>query len=297
MYTDTYTLITGASQGFGKALTIGSAARGSNLILAALPGSGLPELANYVRRQYKVKVHIFEADLTEVANCQRLFEMVSERELQIKSLINNAGVLSRDYLENLSWDYLELQMNLNMLTPTLLTKLFLPLLKQNTPSNILNVGSLACYFYLPGKQVYGATKAFILSFSQSLRRELKGSGVHVSVVCPGGMNTSASHTYQNSTGGWFTRQSILDPEEAAEITLDKLYQGKEVIIPGRFNKSFLVLDKLLPKYFKEKITSGAMKKLNNGNPRNNRPTHIPSDQKQDPTINPGKYVVAQKPIS
>lgn len=278
MNTDTYTLITGASQGFGKALTIEAARRGHNLVLAALPDSGLSELADFLKQNYQVDVQPFEGDLTRSENCHALHTMVVAKGLKINSLINNAGILSRDYLENLTWDYLQLQMNLNMLTPTLLSKLFLPILKQNTPSNILNVGSLACYFYLPGKQVYGATKAFILSFSQSLRRELKGSGVRVSVVCPGGMNTSASHTYQNRTAGWFTRQSIMNPEEVAEITLDKLMEGKEIIIPGKVNQSFLVLDKLLPKYLKERITAKAMKNLNNGNPRNNKAVHIPYQQ-------------------
>ncbi|THD69843.1 SDR family NAD(P)-dependent oxidoreductase [Robertkochia marina] len=293
MKTDTFTLITGASQGFGKALTVGSARRGKNLVLAALPGSGLPELALFLKRNYDVKVHIFEGDLTRSENCHALYTIVKEQDLKINSLINNAGILSRDYLENLTWDYLQLQMNLNMLTPTLLSKLFLPTLKQNIPSNILNVGSLACYFYLPGKQVYGATKAFILSFSQSLRRELKGSGVKVSVVCPGGMNTSASHTYQNRTAGWFTRQSIMNPEEVAEITLDKLMEGKEIIIPGKVNQSFLVLDKILPKYLKELITAKAMKNLNNGNPRTNKAVHIPHKHRSHNKLNKSPKAVFQ----
>jgi hypothetical protein len=119
---------------------------------------------------------------------------------------------------------------------------------------------MASFFYLPQKQVYGGTKAYLLSFSQSLRRELKGDKISVSVVCPGGMNTTPKLIFQNRIGSWGSRQSIMNPEDVAKITIKAMFRGKGLIIPGVFNYLFIILNRLLPKFVKEKITEVHCKK-------------------------------------
>ncbi|MDF1517318.1 MAG: SDR family NAD(P)-dependent oxidoreductase [Lutibacter sp.] len=261
METKYYTLITGASKGFGKAMAIECAKRKMNTVLVSLPNTGLNELADILKRTYNVSVLPIEMDLSLTENCYSLFEQVEKEQIAIKYFINNAGLLSRGFFMDLDINYILTQIKLNVCTPTILIKLFLNNLKQNVPSAIMNVGSMASYFYLPKKQVYGGTKAYLLSFSKSLRRELKPDKISVSIVCPGGLNTTPSLTYQNRTGSWGSRMSIMNPEDAAKLAIDGMLKGKEVIVPGIVNKFYMLLNSILPKPVKDKITSAEMNKF------------------------------------
>lgn len=262
MDTKYYTLITGASKGFGKAMAIECAKRQMNMVLVSLPNSGLIELAEILKRTYRVSVIPIEMDLTLTENYYALFEQVKKDEIAIKYLINNAGLLSKGFFKDLDINYISKQIKLNICAPTLFIKLFLDNLRENAPSGILNVGSMASYFYLPKKQVYGGTKAYLFSFSKSLHRELKQDNISVSIICPGGMNTTPALTYQNRTGSWGSRMSIMDPEVAAKLAIDGMLKGKEVIVPGLVNKFFMLLNYILPKSVIDKITKKEMNKFN-----------------------------------
>jgi len=260
-----YTLITGASEGFGKALAIECARRNMNLILVALPGPELHSLTHFIERNYPVDVIAIEKDLCKDESCRELYTRVTELNLQVNMLINNAGIGSTVLFEEGSPGLYEKQIKLNVLATTLITRLFLKTLQRNSHSYILNVGSMASFFYLPKKQVYGATKSFIYFFSKSLRKELKKSNVHVSVLCPGGMNTNLALTLMNKTGNFLSRLSVMNPEDVVPVAIDGLLKGKEVIIPGKLNKFFMLLDKVLPEVIKKIITGQGMKKLNHSN--------------------------------
>jgi len=256
-----YTLITGASDGFGKALAIECARKNMNLILIALPGSNLSYLASFIHKNFPVDVEIFEKDLTKEVDCYDLHLQVLDAGLRVNVLINNAGIGNTQLFAETSPELFKQQIKLNVLATTLLTSLFIPELKKNGPSNILNVGSLSSFFYLPKKQVYGATKSFIYFFSKSLRRELQRDDISVSVVCPGGMNTNFHVSLLNRSAGFISRMSILNPEEVAPIVIGKMIKGKEVIIPGTVNRLSMLLDKLLPAFMKKMITERLMKDL------------------------------------
>jgi len=267
MYHKNYCLITGASEGFGRALAIECAGRKMNLILVALPGPELFYLANFIERNYKVEVIVFEKDLTKEEECTMLYKEVCERNYNINILINNAGLGNTQLFSEGSIFFYEQQLKLNVVATTLLTRLFLDMLRNNTPAYILNVGSLCSFFYLVKKQVYGATKSFIYFFSKSLRRELQNENIHVSVICPGSMNTNTSVILLNKKSGWLSQLAVMNPEEVAPIAIDGLLKRKEVIIPGSVNKFFLVLNKLIPASLKKIITNNQMKLLNAVPPR------------------------------
>lgn len=260
-----YTLITGASEGFGKALALECACRNMNLILVALPGPELHSLTHFIKRNYPVDVIAIEKDLCKDESSTELYTLVTGMDLQVNMLINNAGIGSTVLFEEGSPGMYERQIKLNVLATTLLTRIFLTTLQRNKHSYILNVGSMASFFYLPKKQVYGATKSYIYFFSKSLRKELKKSNVHVSVLCPGGMNTNLALTLMNKTGSYLSRLSVMNPEEVVPIAIDGLLNRKEVIIPGKMNNFFMVLDKILPGAIKKIITSHGIKKLNTNN--------------------------------
>lgn len=243
-----YTLITGASEGFGRALAIECASRKMNLILVALPDSKLHFLAETLIQKYAIDVIAIEKDLSIEENCEMLYKQVEKLKLPVNMLINNVGISSTMFFSEGSINFYHKQVKLNVVTTTLLTSLFLDMLKTNKPSHILNVGSLSCFFYLAKKQVYGATKSYIYSFSKSLRGELSTEGVNVSVICPGGMNTNETIIKTNEANNWLARQSIMNPEEVAPIAIKGLLNRKEIIIPGRMNKLFLLIDKLLPSF-------------------------------------------------
>ncbi len=159
-----YTLITGASEGLGKAMAIECARRQMNLVLVALPGSELSQLAGFISRNFNVCVTVFEKDLSNESDCYALYQEVSMQQLNVNMLINNAGIGSTAPFGETNPGFFEKQIRLNVLATTLITRLFLPDLEKRFPSYILNVGSLCSFFYLPKKQVYGGTKSFIYFF-------------------------------------------------------------------------------------------------------------------------------------
>ncbi len=254
-----FALITGASEGFGKALALECAGRDMDLVLVALPGSGLANLACFIERNFEVRVLFFEHDLSKKEECIRLFEEIKQRDLKINMLINNAGMGGTHFFEERDAEYYYRQIELNVVAPTLLTHCFLQIPERNSPSYILNVGSLASFFYLPKKGVYGGTKSYLVAFSKSLRRELKSKNVYVSTVCPGGMNTTPMLILQNKNMKGMGRWSVMNPEKVAKIAINGMLGRKEVIIPGFWNRLFMFLDKLLPRWFKEILTDRSMK--------------------------------------
>jgi uncharacterized protein len=256
-----YTLVTGASEGLGKAFALECAKRGRDLVLVALAESGLDNLAAFIRKNFPVSVLVFEMDLSDPASCQMLFAEVNNQSICLQMLINNAGIGSTISFSESSIEFYERQIKLNVLATTIITRLFIGNLECHTPSYILNVGSMASFFFLPRKQVYGATKSYIHYFSKSLRKEVRRNGIQVSVLCPGGINTNLSVTLLNRTGSWLSQQAVLNPERVAEIAMNGLLKGKPVIIPGTINNLFMFLDKILPEFIKNPITRYGINKL------------------------------------
>ena len=256
-----YALITGASQGLGKAMAIEMAKQQNNLILVSLPNSGQEELSEFLTKNFNIDVHHLELDLSDVTNYDKILEYIDKNKLQLKYLINNAGILSRGSFDSLSSEFMLKQIEVNVVAPTLLIKLFLKNLRNNSPSGILNVSSLAGYFPLIHKQVYCGTKSYLLSFSKSLRKELKQDQISVTAVCPGGLNTTSRLCYQNRVVGWLTRESVLNPEDAAKIAIMGMFNKKGVIVPGFINNFLMLLDKLLPEFIKDYIANRELNKL------------------------------------
>ena len=260
MHSKNFALITGASEGFGKALALECAARSINLVLVALPGSGLASLCCYIERNFNVTTYCLEHDLSKKEACYDLFNEINHLQIPVNILINNAGIGGTHYFDERDTEFYYKQIELNVVSPTILTHLFIQNLSAHSSAYVLNVSSLASFFYLPKKQVYGGTKSYLVAFSRSLRRELKNKGIGVSVICPGGMNTNPQTVFQNLNTHGLGRWSIMNPEDVAKIAINGMLKKKEVIIPGFWNKMFMLFDKLLPKWYKEMLTEGSMKK-------------------------------------
>lgn len=258
---DQYTLITGGSEGIGKALAAECAKRGYNLILAALPG---PELDNTVRElsdTYSVKVVTFPADLSTSESLHDLHAWCDEHAYTVRVLINNVGIGMSDLFQKASVEKYELIMNLNVQAATILTRLFFSHLERSKDSLIINISSFAAFQSMPYKAVYAATKTYLLSFSRALAYELGQTGIHVSVVTPGPVITNARTRELIKRSPWLVRKTALTPQWLAHYTLTKALRGKVVIIPGLLYRIICFLGNFVPPNLKSKIIALRSPKL------------------------------------
>jgi len=248
-------LITGASHGLGLALARQCAARGMDLILAALPDSGLDARAEELATTHGVSVRAEALDLTADGGTEALADALQESATPLALLANNAGVSCIGRFETTALERSENCILLNDLALVRLTRRLLSALRQEPPSYVLNVASLAAFFSMPLKPVYAASKAFVLNFSLALAQDLRGSGVQVSVLCPGAMLTHAGSCAQVASGGLLARQSCLDPSQVADYALRQMLRGRELIIPGWINRLAATLGRVAPRPVAEAVIS------------------------------------------
>jgi short-subunit dehydrogenase len=252
-----YTLITGSSQGLGKAFAELCARKGQNLILISLPNENNGDLAKDLEEKYNIEAIRYEADLTKKKDLHKLVDFVKSHRLNM--LINNAGIGGANKFEDVTLAYLDNIVLLNIKSLVTLTHQLLPILKQQEQAYILNISSLAAFTPMPFKTVYPASKAFVYSFSRGLKAELEQSNVHVAVAHPGPMatNENVSKRVQALTG--MVKYSVLTPEETAKICLEKLLKKKAVIIPGKLNWLNSLLLRFVPIPLQLRILSGKLK--------------------------------------
>lgn len=258
-----YTLITGASEGIGKALALECASRGMHLLLIALPGEELNLLEEKIKNEFRVACHSFGIDLSQHCSATAVFEWTKNNGYHINTLINNVGIGSKGLFESMNKNFYYTQVNLNILAGCILTREFLDELKAHTPAYILNVGSLGGFYILPEKSVYAATKAFIYSFSQSLRIELKKHSISVSVVCPAGTNTNKSCIESNACLKGPARFTVLQPEKVAKNAIDGMLAKKRRIIPGLMNRIYFHASTFIPEFIQQLFIENAFSHVKN----------------------------------
>jgi short-subunit dehydrogenase len=240
----TFTLITGASGGFGAELARLCAADGRNLILVARHGDKLAELV--AKLGHDVTVHVIVQDLTEHGAAQKVYTKIRRLRLTVDQLINNAG--SGDYAPFVKANTTrqESMIALNITALTLLTNLLLPSMVKRKHGRILNVASVASFAPLPFMSVYGASKAFVLSFSEALSAELRGTGVTITCLCPGAAKTGFSRAARVVSTHPIARSRV-SPQSIALFGYRAMIAGLPLAIPGLKNKLFVIIIKFLPR--------------------------------------------------
>ncbi|QEC52525.1 hypothetical protein EDD80_11327 [Anseongella ginsenosidimutans] len=241
-----FTLITGASMGIGKALAEECARRQMNLLLVALPDPELDRLASGLRKKYGVRIHVFGLDMLAADAPRRIYEWCVENNFAVDKLVNNIGIGGRSDFETSTLPELDSMLILNIKTATFLSKLFVERLKRHPRSYILNVGSAAGFFHVPHKAVYSATKAYLYSLTRALRSELKPLGVHVTLLAPGGANNKHDPVVHRKVNGWLHRNLHHSPEYIARTALDGMLKGRNLIVPGFLPKVYIRLSKAFP---------------------------------------------------
>jgi short-subunit dehydrogenase len=180
-------IVTGASSGIGEALAAAMAAEGTHVVLVARSVDRLTALAARIEGAGG-QATVLPADLAAPGAAQRLFDEVQRRELVVDTLVNNAGFGFYGPFETEAPAHLSDMLQVNVVALTELTRLFVPSLLARRGA-ILNVASTVAFQPAPFMSAYGATKAFVLSFTEALWAEYRGRGLHVAAVCPGPVET------------------------------------------------------------------------------------------------------------
>src|ERR1043166_36373 len=238
-------LITGASSGIGASLARRFARDGSSLVLVARRVDRLAALAEEVRRQTK-NVHTISGDLCEPDAIPRIVAEARDRAGPIDVLINNAGAGEYGRFADQDVNALLTMIRLNTSALIQLTHTILPQMIERRSGAILNIASTAAFQPTPYMAVYGATKSFVLSFSMSLWRELAGTGLRVTCVCPGPVKTEFF-----DRGGYETRRvdylkHSVEPDWLADQAFHALANRRAVLIPGFINRLGAFLTRFTP---------------------------------------------------
>ena len=201
-------LITGASAGLGEEYARQWAPRCKRMVLVARRVDRLQSLAELLRQQHDLQVHVVESNLIEPAAREALHAQLQEMAWHPDLLINNAGMGDYGSFVDASWGKLQDMMRLNMEALTHLTALFVPTMRQKRRGTIVQISSLASILPIPDFAVYAATKAYVTSFTEALRIELREDGIRVLAVCPGPVHTEFGQVASRAAGGivrWHAR--------------------------------------------------------------------------------------------
>ncbi|WP_445354907.1 SDR family NAD(P)-dependent oxidoreductase [Microbulbifer sp. EKSA008] len=182
-------LITGASGGIGLELARIHASKGGNLVLVARSEGKLSALKQQLEKEFGIQAMVIAEDLSDPMSAQRIFERTQSEGVEIGVLINNAGFGGHGLFHQRDLEAEQGMMQVNMVSLTNLTHLYVKGMVARNSGHILNISSTASFIPGPLQAVYYATKAYVTSFSQALAEELKGTGVTVTALCPGAVAT------------------------------------------------------------------------------------------------------------
>jgi len=251
-----YALITGGSKGIGKAIAYYLAEKKINLLLVARSESLLKEVSIALRNNFRIDVKYLCVDLAGENAAEIIFEWVRTQNVTVNILINNAGYGLSGGFEKYSASSHAEMMHVNMVSLVKLTSLFLPMLKQQLRSYILNIASNAAYQAVPYLGTYAASKSFVVSFSRALQYELRKTNVSVTCVSPGGANTDFG------TRANIGRRAIkagekfnMEPDEVAAIAVKAMFKKRKEVVVGFVNKIGAFLVWLTPKGLSERVAA------------------------------------------
>lgn len=241
-----YALITGASGGIGKELAVVYAANGYDLVLVARNQEALKELRRELETKYGRNVRLFPKDLTATDAVDEIHAELSGNQIYPDVLVNNAGYGDTADFVDSNWNRQENMVKLNILALMKMTYLFGGDMKKRGYGKILNLSSVAAFSGGPKMSIYYASKAFVLSFSQSVNLELKPYGVTVTALCPGPTVTGfekASGMKQSKMFSLFPQT----PQKVAEKGFKACEKGKAVKYHSPVTFGFNILTRLLPR--------------------------------------------------
>jgi uncharacterized protein len=241
-------LITGASSGIGAELARELTRGGRGVTLVARREERLHELAEELVDDHGVRVETIGCDVTDEDGRGRLREELAARGLEVEALVNNAGFGSGGAFAAMDREREAFMVRTNCEAVVALTGDYLPGMARRGRGAILNVASLIAFQPVPFQATYGATKAFVLSFTESLHEELRATGVTVTALCPGPVRTEFGDAggfggADDRIPGWMW----LGPDEVARAGVEGLEAGRRVVVPGALNQAGTLSGQHLPR--------------------------------------------------
>ncbi|MCF6295444.1 MAG: SDR family oxidoreductase [Flavobacteriaceae bacterium] len=252
-------LVTGAASGLGFEFSQLLAKDSYNLILIDIDAKNLEYAQKRIQKTYNTNVQILVKDLSKPNIAQEIFYDI--KDTQVDVLINNAGFGLFGAFSDTKWQRESEMLNLHINTTTQLTKLLLKGMVDRSNGMILNISSLAAFLPGPLMSIYYASKAYILSFSEAIANELKGTGVTVTALCPGQTKTSFQEVVSGTSSKNKEAFNMACPKGVANYGYKAMLKGKTVAIPGRFNKFLATLSRFVPR----KMTTSIVRKIQEKN--------------------------------
>ncbi len=228
-------LITGASSGIGYELAKLFARDRHNLVLVARSGAKLTQFAGELERQFGVSATTISLDLTSLSAPQVLFDQLHSRGIVPHFLVNNAGYGVLGEFSQVSLEECLGQIQLNITALTEITRVFLPQMIHQGSGKILNVASTAGFQPGPRMAVYYATKAYVISLSEALASELRGSGITVTCLCPGPTDTGFQKRARTEDSVLLKRLQPMSAKAVAQDGYRGLMSGRTLVISGLRN--------------------------------------------------------------
>jgi uncharacterized protein len=232
-------LVTGASSGIGVEIAALLAARGLGVTLVARTEPKLRALAQQLAARHGVRAEVVVADLTEPASRQAIADELEARSLSVNVLVNNAGMTTVGPVYRSDPDREIAMIRTDVEAVVHLCSLFLPGMVERRSGVVLNVASTAAFQPLPGQAGYGAAKAFVLSYSHALRGELRSTGVTVTALCPGPVQTgfgAAAGISDSDAAEALPKIMWLPVGDVAKAAVAGMDANKAVVIPGAANR-------------------------------------------------------------
>jgi uncharacterized protein len=241
-------LVTGASSGIGLELARLCAKGGHDVILVARNEPKMQELAAYLAGMYHVRVEVIAADLSDPGAPEAVLDEVAGRGLGVDVLINDAGFGQWGLFGRADGQRVLDMIQVNVTALTQLTRLVLPRMVTQRKGRILNVASTAGFVPGPIMAVYYATKAFVISFSEAIANEVDGTGISVTVLCPGPVRTPFHERAGRGSGLLHDSPAMQDADVVALAGYRGMMRGRRLVVPGWLNKLVVFAPRLLPRW-------------------------------------------------
>jgi hypothetical protein len=254
------TLITGASSGLGLEFARIFAREGFDLVLVARSEGKLTELADELKSKHGTQSTVIGKDLAVPGSPDEVYAEIQQKMITVDVLVNNAGFADYAYFVESDLNKQLQMMQLNIVTLTHLTRLFLPGMNQRGYGRILNVSSTAAFAPGPLMAVYYASKAYVLSFSEAIAAELRGTGVKVTALCPGPTESGFQQraAMQDSK---LVQSDLMSAETVAEIGYRGLMKGDHMVIPGFMNQVQTFLPRLMPRNMAARVVMNMQQRV------------------------------------
>jgi short-subunit dehydrogenase len=252
-------LITGASSGIGEALARIFAREGYDLVLVARSQDKLERMAGEFEAGSRVQVWVEPTDLSRRGAAKKLAVKLKKQGIVLDVLVNNAGVLDHGNFVDTPANTHQGMIDLNISSLTTMLSAFVPDMVERGRGRVLNVASIGAFQPIPSLATYAATKAYVLSLTESLSEELKGSGVSVTALCPGITATNMISGAQDKSQGLKKIPDFMigEVEDVAEQGYHACLKGEVICVPGAVNLATTLAGRALPKWVLRRI-SGAV---------------------------------------